>query len=452
MAVVEIRKPFEVFNDTDGKPLDSGYVYIGVSGSEPQSTPKAVFWDAGLTIPAVQPLRTQNGFIVNNGTPAAFYTDGGYSMKVVDYSGVTIALRLVNSDGAVPLGSLATQNEGTGGADFRDNAANDLRFLLRSEYSPSSGSSGSNQFKIINGDFAVNQGGATSGNAFSAASPTTGISTGGDYGADRWVPIRFSGGGSCTFLRGAPTGAIGHLFPPIVYTLSAGTQTLAGDFAVLIQRIESARTYAGQTVTFFNWMRRATPGNVAFSIRQHFGTGGSPSADVTTYVGQAALTTVSTPYRFVASVPSIAGKTFGTNGGDYLEIIYWISAGSNFNAQTGSLGLQNTGVEFYGMHDRPGDQPIDVINAYQPPDPQTELARCQRYFEVMQDCMRISPAAPQIGQATFATQKRAVPTLSNITFSAGTGATFSATKTSVVQTALHSQQAIVSTLWASAEL
>lgn len=451
MAVVEIRKPFEVFNDVDGKPLDSGYVYIGVSGSEPQSTPKAVFWDAGLTIPAVQPLRTQNGFIVNNGAPAAFYTDGSYSIKTVDYSGVTIALRLVNSDGAVTLGSLATKNEGTGGVDFRNNADNDARFLLRSEYSPSS-SGGSNQFKIINGDFAVNQGGGGGGIAFPAATPATPSLSTGASGADRWFPVYFSSVGSATFSLVSGGSGVGHLSPQSVYSLTSSGQVASNTFVLFIQRIESARTYAGQTVTFFNWMKRATAGNVAFSIRQNFGTGGSPSADVTTYVGQSAITTAFAPYRFVANIPSVAGKTFGSNNNDYLEIAYWLSAGSVYNSLTGSLGPQNTTVDFYGIHDRPGDQPIDVINFYQPPDPQQELARCQRYFEVMTNCMRVSSAAPLTGQATFAVQKRDVPTLSNIVLSAGTGVTLNASKTNVTQTGFNGSNANMNSLWASAEL
>jgi hypothetical protein len=172
-----------------------------------------------------------------------------------------------------------------------------------------------------------------------------------------------------------------------------------------------------------------------------------------TYCGQPTLTNPRSAWRQVINVPSISGKTFGTNGDDYLEITLWVSAGSTFNAQTGSLGLFNNRItEFYGIHERVGDVPIEAINYYQPPDPQAELARCQRYFEVMTDCMRISNAAPNVGQATFATQKRAVPTLSNVTVNSGSGATFSASKTSVVQIGLNSTQAIVSTLWADAEL
>lgn len=448
MAVVEIRKPFEVFNDTDGKPLDSGYVYIGVSGSEPKSAPKAVFWDSGLTIPAVQPLRTQNGFIVNNGTPAAFYTDGAYSLKVVDYSGVTIALRLVNSDGALALGTMASQNEGTGGGDFRDNADNDARFLLRSEYSPSS-AGGSGQFKIINGDFAIVQRGVgigASGNL-------------GSFSADRW---RMWGAitNPAQWEILANTGAVGPFNPIQVLRLSTASQVSATEYTRATQFIEDARTYQGQTVTIFGWARRSVSGNIAISAVQNFGTGGSPSASVTinaTAASTCAIGTGFTAFRAVLVIPTTVGKTFGSDGNSNLAINIWTSAGANFSAESNSLGLQNAIVDLYGIHDRPGDQPIDVINFYQPPDPQPEFSRCQRYYQKYNGvgaCGRVSDNVignPNRGRLQFQTRMRAVPTAS-FTYDTGTGAGWAISTDGVTQNVSHSAQAAVTTAEFAAEL
>jgi hypothetical protein len=44
-------------------------------------------WDAAGTIPAAQPLRTVNGYIVNAGGPANVFFDGAYSELVQDSNG-----------------------------------------------------------------------------------------------------------------------------------------------------------------------------------------------------------------------------------------------------------------------------------------------------------------------------------------------------------------------------
>ncbi len=439
MAVVEIRKPFEVFNDANGNPLEGGFVYIGVSGSEAQSTPKAVYWDSALTIPASQPLRTRNGFVVNSntGNPAPYYTDGAYSITVKDDQGITIASRLVNSDGAVTLGTMATQNTGTAGTEFRTNTENDARFLLQSAYSPPIASNATH-FKIINGDFGVNQRGFSSG--------AIGVNT---KLADRWEATAL--GGSCTAELVANTAVITNGVPKSFLRIVSSGQSAASDNCLFTQNIEYARTYSGQTVTIFFWARRATSGDIALQVTQSFGTGGSPSATVTAFVGRITISTTWQAYRVVISVPSVAGKTFGTANDDVLQLNFWTSAGATYNSLTASLGTQNTTVEVSGIHDRPGDVPIEAINFYQPPDPQAELARCQRYYVRLEDCMKISTASPTIGQTALPVTMRAVPTL-NVTFGAGTGATFAASKTSVTQTGLHSQNATVTVLTASAEL
>jgi len=286
---------------------------------------------------------------------------------------------------ALGLGTVAELDTGTASGEVRTNAQNEALFAPFSAASALSG-----QFKVMNGDFSISASGE-SGDAnvgvdsvypFSGRIETKLTAPGiasvmGKY-PQKFYPFRLiTGGGSASWAWTLNNAAIGHLVPTRFFSLTSTGQIAAGDFVVLIQRIESARTYGGQTVTFFNWMKRATAGNVAFSIRQHFGTGGSPSADVTTYIGQNTLTTSWAPYRLVAAVPSVAGKTFGANNDDYLEIVYWISAGSTYNATTGSLGLQNTTVDFYGVYDRVGDMSIDAINYYQPSDPQAETAGCQ---------------------------------------------------------------------------
>jgi hypothetical protein len=83
-----IDNPIPLFLDLHGELLDAGYVYVGTANADPEVSPLAVYWDAALTIPAVQPLRTRGGCIVNNGAPSLVFTgDTDYSLRVRDANG-----------------------------------------------------------------------------------------------------------------------------------------------------------------------------------------------------------------------------------------------------------------------------------------------------------------------------------------------------------------------------
>lgn len=88
MTPLSIQVPFPVFQDRDGQPLENGYVWIGVANLNPQTNPIVAYFDAALTIPAPQPLRTLNGYISRAGTPAQIYVDGvNFSILVQDSKG-----------------------------------------------------------------------------------------------------------------------------------------------------------------------------------------------------------------------------------------------------------------------------------------------------------------------------------------------------------------------------
>ena len=88
MSALSIQVPFPVFAGTNGQPLENGYIWIGVVNLNPQVNPIAVYWDAALTIPAAQPLRTLNGYVSRSGTPAQVYINGvNFSILVQDSKG-----------------------------------------------------------------------------------------------------------------------------------------------------------------------------------------------------------------------------------------------------------------------------------------------------------------------------------------------------------------------------
>ena len=81
--MAEIKNPFEFFIDKNGEPLNNGKIYIGESELNPEAYPVNVYFDEDLTIPAAQPLKTINGLIHINGTPAKIYVSSdNYTITV----------------------------------------------------------------------------------------------------------------------------------------------------------------------------------------------------------------------------------------------------------------------------------------------------------------------------------------------------------------------------------
>jgi hypothetical protein len=88
---LQIASPFQQFFDRDGSPLDNGFIYVGTVNLNPETNPLTVYFDDALTIPAAQPLRTSNGYIVRNGSPARIYTSQeDFSLTVREKNNVLV--------------------------------------------------------------------------------------------------------------------------------------------------------------------------------------------------------------------------------------------------------------------------------------------------------------------------------------------------------------------------
>jgi hypothetical protein len=90
MSALSVSSPFPIFTDIDGQPLEAGYVWIGTANLDPQVNPINAYWDAALTIVAVQPIRTLGGYPANSGTPARVYVDSDYSIRVMNKNGSVV--------------------------------------------------------------------------------------------------------------------------------------------------------------------------------------------------------------------------------------------------------------------------------------------------------------------------------------------------------------------------
>jgi hypothetical protein len=186
--------------------------------------------------------------------------------------------------------------------------------------------------------------------------------------ADRWK-IEFDGT-AATRTISRQTFATGQTSVPgnPKYFLQMA-QTVAGSggtyFNPIVQAIESVLTFAGQVVTVSFWAQ-ATVGTptITVVVGQIFGTVGSPSSTVYTNTPTYTLSANWQQYTWTVAVPSISGKTLGTNGDDYLGIFIRTQPNLVHTVNFASVQVEKGSVA----------TPFEVRPFA------TELALCQRYY------------------------------------------------------------------------
>jgi hypothetical protein len=232
----------------------------------------------------------------------------------------------------------------------------------------------------------------------------------------------------------------------------------AASFSFLAQGVETIRRLSGKTITISFWAR-ATSGTprAALRVTQFFGTGGSPSAAVATNLGTtAALSATWIRYSVTATIPSASGKTLGTTvGSDYTRVEIVLSDTSN-TLLTG-IGQQSGTVQFWGMQLEIGG----AMTQLEKPDPQQDLAKCLRFYQVLGGVSMIAYSAAGAAFAqtvTLLTPMRANPTtaFSGVSYTNASGITAQVGWNSLVMvyataTALGTAQ-YTGTMTASADL
>jgi len=214
--------------------------------------------------------------------------------------------------------------------------------------------------KIINGDFGVWQ----RGTSFTPTSQT--------YTADRFAMTSDGAGATRTItqqtftLGSAPVaGYEGKYF--LRYNQSVAGSGGTGNY--LFQRIEDVRTFAGQTVVLSFWAKADATRTVSLTLGQIFGTGGSPSTQVDTSLGSVSLTTSWVRYTKSVAVPSIAGKTIGTDSGGLtssLQVLFTYPTNATMT------------IDLWGVQLEASSTASDFQTATG--TLQGELAACQRYY------------------------------------------------------------------------
>jgi hypothetical protein len=93
--------------------------------------------------------------------------------------------------------------------------------------------------------------------------------------------------------------------------------TGASNYLALGQFVEGVCTFAGRTVTVSFWAKADASRSIAVELVQGFGTGGSPSVEVNAIGStKVAINTTWQQVTVTATLPSITGKTLGTDNND----------------------------------------------------------------------------------------------------------------------------------------
>lgn len=207
---------------------------------------------------------------------------------------------------------------------------------------------------LMNGGMDVWQRGAS----FSSPSST--------YTADRWaVGYNETGATVVVSQQAASEQALLDLGLSNWLNYNQSVAGTGGSYKQIIQRVERVRTLAGRTATLSFWAKATGSVSASVFLAQFFGTGGSPSPSVNLAGQAAAITTTPTKFSFTFALPTISGKTLGSNGDDNLQVVFTLPLNSTMNISITGVQLETGSVA----------TPFE----YRPIG--TELNLCQRYWQ-----------------------------------------------------------------------
>jgi len=238
-----------------------------------------------------------------------------------------------------------------------------------------------------------------------------GFSTTG-YTLDRWGSYFVNGSQVINQIANpdASSAAIGDEASAFIVQANITGSATAGSVNEIYQCIEDVRRLAGKTVTLSLWAWMGSgSAKIGANVYQSFGSGGSPSASV--FVPGQSITITATParYSFTFSLPSVAGKTIGTNGNSFTGLNLYFSGATDQNTNTGSVGVQTGFFYLWGVQLEIGS----VATPLEKPDPQVDLANCQRFYQTGHfSIMGSSGAGGQFGSTLgLPVAMRAAPTV-----------------------------------------
>ena len=239
------------------------------------------------------------------------------------------------------------------------------------------------------------------------------------YGSDnRWLNNNI--GSTKTHSRMTSGDTERALFESPYYSrTTVSSVTGIGNYTNKFQRIEDITKLAGKTVTLSFWAKANSSKNITIEFGQEFGTGGTPSASVSN-VGTStiSLNTVWQKKTITVTMPSIIGKTLGTDGVHTTNtyLLFWFDAGSNYNSRTNNLGQQSGTFDIAEVKLEDGSIATDGWSPYDGEWGSEAIAR-QRYCEIgyyQQYRYVVNAGVYNMSSLYFKVTKRIIPTMSII--------------------------------------
>lgn len=271
---------------------------------------------------------------------------------------------------AVPLTSVPSDSVGS--AELKDNSVEPVHLTSDSI------SRGFFRNKLINGNFDFWQRGTT----------FTGFSDGsGQYTADRWaIRADLRSGSLSNDLVERRAFGIGQTAVPgspryfvRVQGQISGQSDTSENFGIE-QRIENVDTSAGEEVTVSFWVKAESARSVGLSYIQNFGTGGSPSSEVVGSIGTVSLTTSWQKFELTFNMPSVSGKTIGSDGNDFVAILLNLQAGAGNSGMVSVTGSSNF-VDIASIQLEEGGK----ASGFEKRPLGLELSLCERYYQKSYD-------------------------------------------------------------------
>ena len=162
------------------------------------------------------------------------------------------------------------------------------------------------------------------------------------------------------------------------------------------QFIEGVDTLSGGKATITFWAKANASKSIRVALQQSFGTGGAPSTQVYTTIFTPTIGVGWVKYSATVDIPSISGKTLGTNG-DHTLVLYFSE-----EASFGTFTLDIAQVQF---------EEGQLSTSFEKRSIAAELALCQRYFEIVEIYLRLDGYSASAGaSANYAVRKRRIPT------------------------------------------
>ena len=164
-------------------------------------------------------------------------------------------------------------------------------------------------------------------------------------------------------------------FSRTIVSSVAGASNVAGK----LQLIEDITKLDRKTVTISFWVKADAAKNIAIEFYQVFGIGGTPSSTLLGISPQlVAITSTWQKKTITVTLPSIAGKTLGTDGvhTSATGVIFWFDAGSDLNSRAANLGQQSGTFDIAQVQLEEGS----VATPFEQRPYGLELSLCQRYY------------------------------------------------------------------------